>query len=62
MFFDLKKKGFYTFLFWLFFFHFYGLHWMKLRKGILKITGFFLWKEEEEKEEKTQFLWKKEKI
>ena len=62
MFFDLKKKGFLHIFILAFFFHFYGLHWMKLRKGILKITGFFLWKEEEKKEEKTQFLWKKEKI
>ena len=33
---------------------------MKLRNGMLKIMGFF-WKEEGKKEEKTQFLWKKEK-
>ena len=43
-----------------FFFHFFGLHWMKLRNGMLKIMAAFL-KRRGKKEEKTQFLWKKEK-
>ena len=34
---------------------------MKLRNGMLKIMGAFL-KRRGKKEEKTQFLWKKEKI
>ena len=49
---------FFGFLF--FFFHFFGLHWTKLRNGMLKIMGGFL-KRRGKKEEKTQFLWKKEK-
>ena len=50
------KKGFYTFLFWLFFFHFFGLHWVKLRDGIVKIMGVCV--ERRGKKEEKQFLWK----
>ena len=61
--FRFKNRGFTQFFFfWFsFFFHFFGLHWMKLRNGMLKIMGG-VWKEEEKKKKKTQFLWKKEKI
>ena len=59
MFFDLKKKCFYTFLFWLFFFHFYGLHGMKLRKGILKITGFFFGKKRKKRRKNTVLMEKR---
>ena len=60
--FRFKNRGFTQFFFvWFcFFFHFFGLHWMKLRNGMLKIMGAFL-KRRGKKEEKTQFLWKKEK-
>ena len=60
---DLKIGVLLNFLFLVlfFFFHFFGLHWMKLRNGMLKIMGAFL-KRRGKKEEKTQFLWKKEKI
>ena len=62
--FRFKNRGsthfFFFFLVFFFFFHFFGLHWMKLRNGMLKIMGAFL-KRRGKKEEKTQFLWKKEK-
>ena len=60
--FRFKNRGFTQFFFFgfLFFFHFFGLHWMKLRNGMLKIMGGFF-KRRGKKEEKTQFLWKKEK-
>lgn len=42
--FRFKNRGFTQFFFgFLFFYHFFGLHWMKLiRNGMLKIMGFFL--------------------
>lgn len=58
---DLKIGVLLNFFFWFcVFFHFFGLHWMKLRNSMLKILGFFL-ERRGKKEEKTQFLWKKEK-
>ena len=61
--FRFKNRGFTQFFFgFLFFYHFFGLHWMKLiRNGMLKIMGFFFLERRGKKEEKTQFLWKKEK-
>ena len=43
--FRFKNGGFTQFFFFgflSFFFHFFGLHWMKLRNSMLKIMGFFL--------------------
>ena len=42
--FRFKNRGFTQFVFgYLFFFHFFGLHWMKLiRNGMLKIMRLFL--------------------
>ena len=58
--FRFKNRGFTQFFFgFLFFYHFFGLHWMKLiRNGMLKIMGVFL-ETRGKKEEKTQFIWKK---
>ena len=62
--FRFKNRGFTQFFFgFLFFYHFFGLHWMKLiRNGMLKIMGFFFWKEEEKKKKKHSSYGKKKKI
>lgn len=53
--FRFKNGGFTQFFFFgflSFFFHFFGLHWMKLRNSMLKIMGFFFGKEREKKKKK----------
>ena len=52
--FRFKNRGFTQFFFgFLFFYHFFGLHWMKLiRNGMLKIMGFFFGNKREKKKKK----------
>ena len=56
--FRFKKRFLHIFILAFFFFHFFGLHWMKLRNGILKIMGVCL-ERRAKKEEKTVLMEKK---
>ena len=60
---DLKIGVLLNFFFWFcFFFHFFGLHWMKLRNGMLKIMGGVFETKRKKRRKNTVLMKKRKKI